>query len=104
VGELAPRVVPDHLGAAAAAAAGLPDLAGRAAEALDAKAAAIVAADGAVSPADLAATLGVARTTVWRLADRAPPPALVRAIRLQCDVRARLAAELAPERPYAAGG
>lgn len=53
-----------------------------------ARAAAVVAAKGAVSTAEIAATLGVTVQSVTRLANAGAPPRDVRAVRLQMALRA----------------
>jgi hypothetical protein len=100
VADLAPRLVPEGLADAAAAAVGRAELTGREPEVLDAKGAGVRAARGVLTPTEAGARLGLPRATAWRLAERTVPDTLVRAVLLQCDARARLGAALSPALPY----
>ncbi len=80
----------EHLADAAAAAIGADSLAGRSAPVVAARAAAIVAAGDGVATASLAAALGVDERSVQRMRATRADPSLVRAIRRQLDLRARL--------------
>ncbi len=86
----------EHLADAAAAAIGSSDLAGRTAPVVAVRAAAVAAAGSGASNEQLAAELGVAERTVLRLRTTGTEPALVRAVRRQLDLRARVPVRALP--------
>lgn len=88
VDELEARPVPvDVLADAALAAAGLFSLAGRGAEVVAARTAAIHAADRRAANGEVARALGISVRTLQALRAGVPDPSLVRAVQLQGDLR-----------------
>ncbi len=86
---LEPGLPCEHLADAAAAAFGLPDLSGRDARTLAARAAAVAFARRTLEPGEVARLLGTSPKTVTRHEGRRPTEAEIEAVALQAGLRQR---------------